>query len=112
MHGQRPNGRQALSLRGQWFLLAAALVIGTATVGWLALGASAPSAIWQVTSVAGAMLAVVVASSGLAWRLVVHCRGILDQLVQALDRVAGGDLSQRLDEGGSAEMRRVAGALN
>jgi len=112
MNSQRPKTRRALSLRGQWILLGAALVIGTGAVGWMALGAAAWPATWQRAGVAAAALAVLVLGLGLAWRLVTHSLATLDDLVQALERVAGGDLNQRLDEAGSAETRRVASAFN
>jgi len=118
MNGQRPESAirhgevRALSLRGQWILLGAALLIGTGAVAWMALDAFASAAIWRSAGVAGATLAVLVLSLALAWRLVAQCLGILDDLMLALERVAKGDLSQRLHEGGSAEMRRVASAFN
>jgi len=118
MNGHRPESAirhgdpRALSLRGQLILLGAALLVGTGAVGWMALDAFASAAIWGSAGVAGATLAVLVLSLALAWRLVAQCLGILDDLVLALERVARGDLTQRLDEGGSAEMRRVASAFN
>ena len=109
---KRHGGTWALDLRGQWMLLGTALLIGTGAVVMLALEALASDLRWQSASVAGATLAVLVLSLALAWRLVAHCQGILNELVSALERVAKGDLNQRLDEAGSAEMRRVASAFN
>src|SRR5262245_58609927 len=113
MNGQRPESPirrcnpRALSLRSQLILLGAALLIGTGVVGWMALNATSSAASWRSASAGCTMLAVLVLSMALAWRLVAHCRGILDELVLGLERVAMGDMSHRLDEGGSAEMRRV-----
>src|SRR5436190_4360100 len=101
-----------LSLGGQSILLGAALLTGTTVVGWMALNAGGSAAIWRSTAVASTTLAVLVLSMALAWRLVAQCRGILDELVLGLERVSMGDLSHRLDESGSAEMRRVAIAFN
>src|SRR5262245_48914026 len=103
---------RALDLRRQLLLLGTAMFIGCGAVVWMARDMFASAAIWQSAGVAGAMLAVVVLSVGLAWRVVAQCLGIVDDLVQALERVAEGDVSQRLDETGSAEMRRVASAFN
>src|SRR5262245_23214517 len=111
MNGQRPESAirhgeaRALSLWGQFILLGAALLIGTSVVGWTALNAVGSATIWRSAGVGSTTLAVLVLSMALAWRLVVQCRGILDELVLGLERVAMGDLSHRLDEGGSAEMR-------
>jgi diguanylate cyclase (GGDEF)-like protein/PAS domain S-box-containing protein len=118
MNGPRPENAirrsnpRGLSLRGQFSLLGAVLLIGTGAVGWMALVAYASAAPWRSAGVAAAALAILVVSLALAWRLVAQCLRILDDLVLALERVAGGDLNQRLDEGGSAEMRRVASAFN
>jgi diguanylate cyclase (GGDEF)-like protein/PAS domain S-box-containing protein len=112
MSGQPTNRRHALDLRGQCILLAAALLVGAGAVGWLALGAGALPSNWHPAGAIAAALAVVVLTLGLAWRLAAHCLGILDGLVQALERVAGGDLNHRLEEAGSAETRRVASAFN
>lgn len=118
MNGERPESAilhgnpRALSLGGQSILFSAALLIGTSVVGWLALNAMGSAAIWRSAGLVSTALAVLVLNTALAWRLVVQCRGILDKLVLALERVAMGDLSHRLDESGSAEMRRVASAFN
>jgi diguanylate cyclase (GGDEF)-like protein/PAS domain S-box-containing protein len=118
MNGQRPETTirhgdpRALSLGGQLVLLGAALLTGTTVVGWMALNAVGSAAIWRSTAVASTTLAVLVLSMALAWRLVAQCWGILDELVLGLERVTMGDLSHRLDESGSAEMRRVASAFN
>jgi diguanylate cyclase (GGDEF)-like protein/PAS domain S-box-containing protein len=118
MNGEKPESAirhgnpRALSLGGQSILLAAALLIGTSVVGWMALNAMGLAALWRSAGVVSTALAVLVLSMALAWRLVAQCRGILDDLVLALERVAMGDLSHRLDESGSAEMRRVASAFN
>ncbi|HZL89601.1 MAG TPA: EAL domain-containing protein [Pirellulaceae bacterium] len=111
-NASRRAGGRALSLRSQWILLAASLLIGTAAVGWWALDALASASIWRSASVAGGALAVLVLGLALAWRLVARSLGVLDDLVAALERVAKGDLDHRLDELGSAEMRRVARAFN
>jgi diguanylate cyclase (GGDEF)-like protein/PAS domain S-box-containing protein len=118
MNGQKPESAirrgnaRGLSIRGQLILLGATLLIGIGAVGWMALDAFSSAAIWRSTIVAGATLAFLALGLALAWRLVAQCLGILDCVVLALERVAEGDLSQRLDEGGSAEMRRVASAFN
>jgi diguanylate cyclase (GGDEF)-like protein/PAS domain S-box-containing protein len=108
----RKGEARRLSIRGQLILLGATLLIGIGAVGWMALDAFSSAAIWRSTIVAGATLAFLALGLALAWRLVAQCLAILDCLVLALERVAEGDLSQRLDEGGSAEMRRVASAFN
>src|SRR5262245_17078589 len=124
MSGQRPESTirhgeaRALSLGGQLVLLGAALLTGTSVVGWMTLNTMGSAAIWgsagiwRSTAVASTTFAVLVLSMALAWRLVAQCREILDELVLGLERVAKGDLSHRLDESGSAEMRRVACAFN
>jgi diguanylate cyclase (GGDEF)-like protein/PAS domain S-box-containing protein len=118
MHGQRPENAnrpgssRALSLRGQLILLGTVLLIGTGAVVWIAIEAFVSPAIWRTAALAGATLVVLVLSVVLAWRLVCECLGILEDLVLALERVANGDLNQRLDENGSTEMRRVAIAFN
>jgi methyl-accepting chemotaxis protein len=78
----------------------------------MALNAVGSTAIWRSTSVACTTLTVLMLSMALAWRLVAQCREILDELVLGLERVSMGDLSHRLNESGSAEMRRVASAFN
>jgi diguanylate cyclase (GGDEF)-like protein/PAS domain S-box-containing protein len=72
----------------------------------------AAAGIWRTAIIASAALATVVLTLALVWRLVAQSQEILDALVQALSRVAQGDLNQRLDEAGSPEMRRVASAFN
>jgi diguanylate cyclase (GGDEF)-like protein/PAS domain S-box-containing protein len=99
-------------LRSQLIFVGAALLLGSGAVVWIARDLVASAAIWRIASVAGALLAVVLLSLSLAWRLAAQCLGILDDLVRALQRVAMGDLGHRLDEGGSAERRRVASAFN
>src|SRR5262245_46292130 len=116
MNGQRPERTighgdlRALSLGGQFILLGAVLLTGTTAVGWMALNSMGPATIWRSAGVGSTTLAVLLLSMALAWRLVAQCRGILDELVLGLERVTKGDLSHRLDESGSAEMRRVANA--
>src|SRR5262245_31362305 len=118
MNGERPESAirhgnpRALSLGGQSILHGAGLLIGTSMVGWMALNAMSSAAIWCSAGAVSMALAFLVLSMALAWRLVAQCRGIVDELVLGLERVATGDLSHRLDEGGSAEMRRVASAFN
>jgi PAS domain S-box-containing protein len=111
-NASRLGDPRALSLRGQLILLGAVLLIGTGAVVWILIQAIDSVAIWRIAALAGATLAVLVLSVALAWRLVAQCLGILDDLVLALERVANGDLSQRLEEDGSAELRRVACAFN
>lgn len=114
---------RALSLRGQLVLLGLALVIGTALVVWMTCGALAaaeldfshalrPAVLWRCAAVTGVALALVVLCLALASRLVRQVLEFLDDLMCALERVAMGDLSQRLDETGGAEMGRVAAAFN
>ena len=118
MNGRRPDSAirhgdpRVPSLRRQLLFLGTALLIGTGGVVWLSLGACASAAMWRPAGLALAMLAVLAVILVLAWRLVAQCLGILDELVLALERVANGDVSQRLSEGSSAEMRRVASAFN
>src|SRR6188474_2767213 len=107
MNGQKPESTirhgdpRALSLGGQLVLLGASLLAGITVVGWMALNAVGSAAISRSTAVASTTLAVLVLCMALAWRLVVQCRGILDELVLGLERVTMGDLSHRLDESGS-----------
>ena len=108
----RHGNFRALSLGGQSILLGASLLIGTSAVGWTALNAMDSAEIWRSAGVVSTALAVLVLNLALAWRLVAQCRGILDELVLGLERVAMGDLTHRLDESGIAEMRRVASAFN
>ena len=118
MSGQRPDSQnrqgdpRVPSLRRQLILLGAALLTGTGAVVWMSLEAYASAANWRSAVLAVAILAVVALTLVLAWRVVGQCLRILDDLVLALQRVASGDVCQRLDEGGSAEMRRVASAFN
>ncbi|HUE71417.1 MAG TPA: EAL domain-containing protein [Pirellulaceae bacterium] len=118
MNGRRPQcavrhgDPRVLSLRRQLIMLGAALLIGTGAVVSMALCAFASAGLWRSAGVAGAIFAALVLCLVLAWRLVARCLGILDDLVRALKRVALGDLNHRLDEGGCAEMRRVASAFN
>jgi diguanylate cyclase (GGDEF)-like protein/PAS domain S-box-containing protein len=103
---------RALDFRGQVILIAAAMLIGSLAVAWLAHEALASAALGRWAVVPAAMLAFLVLNLALAWRLAQQCRGTIDALVLALERVGKGDLSQRLDERGSDEMRRVASAFN
>ena len=118
MNGRRPESAsrqgdwRVLSLRRQLMLLGAALVTGTGAVAWLALPALASTAMWRSAAVAGGLLAALLLCLALAWRLIARCLGILEDLVQALHRVAQGDRGPRLEDGDSVEMRRVANAFN
>jgi len=118
MNGHQPQtatgrtGARALALRGQLILLGAAMLIGTGTVVWIASDLFAAPSIWRFAMVAGAILAVLVLCLALAWRLVEQCQGIVNDLVGALERVAEGDLSHRMDEAGNGETRRAASAFN
>src|SRR6478672_1600451 len=89
----RHGNPRALSLGGQSILLGASLLSGTSVVGWMALNAMGSALIWRSAGVVSTALAVLVLSMGLVWRLVEQCRGILDELVLGLERVAKGDLS-------------------
>jgi diguanylate cyclase (GGDEF)-like protein/PAS domain S-box-containing protein len=112
---EQPNRRSdelALGLRTQWLLLAATLVVGCGIVAWLARGLLASASPDLAVSLAIVVLAVLVLWLALAWRIVAHCRGIVANLLQALERVAKGDLNQRLDDSGNGDMRRVASAFN
>ncbi len=102
----------ALGLRDQLKLLAAAMLIGSGAVAWLAWDLFASAAIWRSAMVACAALAIIALSLALAWRLVAQCRRIVDELVLALERVAAGDVTQRMDDRGGDELRRVASAFN
>ena len=69
-------------------------------------------AIWQVACLSGTIIGVEVLGLALAWRLTLQNQAMHDDLVRALEGVAKGDLSQRMEESGSAEMQRVARAFN
>ena len=78
----------------------------------MALDALDSPAFWRSAGLTGLLLAALLLCLRLAWRMVGRCFGILDDLGTALEHVAAGNLSQRLDGGDSDEMRRVASAFN
>lgn len=118
MHGQGSGPEdprsdpRTLSLRGQLILLSTILLVGMGAVVWIVIEAFSAAAIWRTALLAAAMLSILVVSIALIWRLVGQCLNILDELVLALERVANGDLGQRLEEDGSDEKQRVAVAFN
>jgi diguanylate cyclase (GGDEF)-like protein/PAS domain S-box-containing protein len=109
---QLPYGPRVPSLRRQLILLGAVLLLGIGGVVSIALGACASASMWRSAVVAGAILAGLMIGLALTYRLVAQCLRIVDDLGQALEQVASGDLSQRLDKGDSAEKHRVASAFN
>ena len=103
---------RALDLRGQVLMLSAAMFVGAGAVVWMARDFFASAGALHGALTAGIAVAALALSIALAWRLVGRYRSMLDQLVQALERVAAGDLTQKLNERGSTEMQRVASAFN
>ena len=100
------------SLRRQLVLLGASLFVGIGALAVMALDALDSPAFWRSAGLTGLLLAALLLCLRLAWRMVGRCFGILDDLATALEHVAAGNLSQRLDGGDSDEMRRVASAFN
>jgi two-component system, OmpR family, sensor histidine kinase BaeS len=83
------------------------LVAVLATVVASALAGTAPAP-WITVPVATAVIAGLVASARWLWR---NAR-VIGALMDAADRVAGGDYATRVDDAGSRQLGRLSGAFN